>query len=129
MKYCETCRSSYPNDFQVCPKDNAPLRVTSEFLPGLIIREKYQIVEKLGEGGMAVVYRARHLAFSEDRAIKVVKSNLAEDARRYPTPMLRFPIPRRSPLYATRRWLHLPSLSGLLRRVQSQRNATNGQFF
>ncbi|HUG53218.1 MAG TPA: protein kinase, partial [Vicinamibacteria bacterium] len=34
---------------------------------------------KLGAGGMAAVYRARHLAFGEVRAIKVVGSRLADD--------------------------------------------------
>jgi len=34
MKYCDQCRSSYPNEFNVCPVDNSPLRLTSEVFPG-----------------------------------------------------------------------------------------------
>jgi len=45
----------------------------------MVIRDKYRIEEKIGAGGMATVYRARHLAFNEERALKVVKTQLAED--------------------------------------------------
>src|SRR5207253_2282777 len=43
------------------------------------IRDKYQILKKIGSGGMATVYQARHIAFNEIRALKVVSSKLAED--------------------------------------------------
>jgi serine/threonine protein kinase len=45
----------------------------------MVLRGKYEIEGKLGAGGMAAVYRARHLAFGEVRAIKVVNSRLADD--------------------------------------------------
>jgi len=79
MKYCDECRSSYPNEFNVCPIDKSPLRATSELVPGMTIRDKYLILDKVGEGGMGVVYRARHLAFNETRALKIVHQSLAED--------------------------------------------------
>ena len=79
MKYCDQCRSTYPNEFNVCPIDNAALRITSEIIPGMTIRDKYLILDKVGEGGMGVVYRARHLAFNEIRALKVVHQSFAED--------------------------------------------------
>jgi serine/threonine protein kinase len=79
MKYCDQCRSTYPNEFNVCPIDNSPLRLTSELFPGITIRDKYLILDKVGEGGMGTVYRARHLAFNEIRALKIVHSSLVED--------------------------------------------------
>lgn len=79
MKYCDKCRSSYPTEFNVCPIDDSVLRLTSELSQGMTIRDKYLILDKLGEGGMGVVYRARHLAFNEIRALKVVHSALAEN--------------------------------------------------
>src|SRR5262245_20033447 len=51
----------------------------AELAPGLTIREKYQVIDKLGAGGMAVVYRVRHLAFGETFAIKVVNALLSEN--------------------------------------------------
>src|SRR3954466_2648936 len=79
MKYCDACNSTYPNEFQTCPKDQAVLRALSELRTGMVIRDKYQILEKIGAGGMAVVYLAKNLAFNELRAIKVVNSRLLDD--------------------------------------------------
>jgi len=79
VKYCDTCSTAYPTDFNVCPRDNTPLRASSEIMEGLIIAKKYCILEKIGAGGMATVYRARHLAFNEIRAIKVVNQRLADE--------------------------------------------------
>lgn len=79
MKYCSTCRVVYPSDMNSCPSDSSVLSTTSELVQGLIVRGKYEILEKIGSGGMASVYRARHLAFDEIRAIKVVRQWHAED--------------------------------------------------
>lgn len=79
MKYCDICRTSYPTEFTTCPKDQSPLRTTSELLQGMIIREKYEILRKIGSGGMATVYTARHTAFNEIRALKVVSSKMLDD--------------------------------------------------
>jgi serine/threonine protein kinase len=45
----------------------------------MVIREKYQIVRKIGEGRMATVYQAKHLTFNETRALKVLQNRLAQD--------------------------------------------------
>ena len=79
MKYCETCHSSYPGDFTTCPKDQSTLRSITELMPGLVLRDKYEILERLGAGGMGTVYKARHTAFGEMRAIKVIDSHLIHD--------------------------------------------------
>ncbi len=79
MRYCDKCHATYPNDFTVCPRDQSVLRVTSEFIQGMQIRGKYEILEKIGSGGMASVYKAKHLAFNEIRAIKIVSSRFIDD--------------------------------------------------
>src|ERR1044071_6176664 len=79
MKYCDACKTSYPNDFATCPRDQSVLRVTSELMQGVILRNKYEVLEKIGVGGMATVYKARHLTFNEMRALKVVSSKLLDD--------------------------------------------------
>jgi len=79
VKYCDTCRTSYPSDFVACPKDKSALRPVTDLMPGLVLRGKYEILEKLGAGGMGAVYKARHTAFGELRALKVIGTHLVGD--------------------------------------------------
>lgn len=79
MKFCDVCHSTFPADFTTCPRDQSPLRSTTDLQQGMVIREKYEILGKIGSGGMATVYRARHLVFNEERALKVVSSRMMED--------------------------------------------------
>jgi serine/threonine protein kinase len=79
MKYCDTCHSTYPTAFTTCPKDNNQLSFVPELSKGMVLHGKYKILEKIGAGGMAIVYRVQHLHFQEEVAIKVVSSRLAED--------------------------------------------------
>ena len=64
----------------MCPADQTGLQNTHEFQPGMIIRNKYQILDRIGVGGMGIVYRARHLTFNEVCAIKIVSDAIAGDA-------------------------------------------------
>ncbi len=47
---------------------------------GTRIGGRYRILEKLGEGGMAVVYLAEHLHLKRREAIKILRPGLATDA-------------------------------------------------
>lgn len=80
MKYCPTCQKTYPAEYNVCPADQTALQSARELQPGMIIRNKYQILERIGIGGMGVVYRVRHLTFNEVCAIKIVSDVIAGDA-------------------------------------------------
>lgn len=79
MKYCPECHKTYPGDYNVCPADQTGLQSSSEFQPGMIIRNKYEILARIGVGGMGVVYRGRHLTFNEVCAIKILHDSTAED--------------------------------------------------
>jgi serine/threonine protein kinase len=80
MKYCPACHKTYPSDYYVCPADQTGLQSAHELQPGMIIRNKYEILGRLGIGGMGVVYRGRHLTFNEVCAIKIVNDAIAGDA-------------------------------------------------
>ena len=80
MKSCPACQNLYPANFTVCPKDGVTLRTVTELSEGAVLRGKYQILGKLGQGGMGIVYKARHLHFDEICALKVVTSHLADEA-------------------------------------------------
>jgi serine/threonine protein kinase len=79
VKYCDACHSAYPDDFNICPRDQGALRHATDLIPGMVIRGKYEILSKVGAGGMASVYKARHLAFGEVLALKLVGTRLAHD--------------------------------------------------
>jgi serine/threonine-protein kinase len=51
----------------------------SELPSGALVRGRYEVLGKIGSGGMADVYRARHVAFDELRALKVVSPRLLDD--------------------------------------------------
>ena len=80
MKSCPECTATYPDDYAICPKDGAPLHETALWQIGTVVRGKYRIQARLGEGGMAVVYKAHHELLDELRALKVIKPELARDA-------------------------------------------------
>jgi serine/threonine protein kinase len=80
MKYCTSCHKTYPTGQDVCPADHTKLQVAHELQPGMIIRNKYQILSRIGIGGMGLVYCGRHLTFNELCAIKIVNDDIAGDA-------------------------------------------------
>ncbi len=50
-----------------------------ESLVGATLDGRYRIEEKIGEGGMGVVFRARHIVIEKPVAIKVLKPEVARD--------------------------------------------------
>ncbi len=79
MKSCPTCQGSYPNTYAVCPQDGTQLIEVGAWSDGAVIRGKYRIVTKVGQGGMGSVFKALHLAFDELRALKVMSPELMSD--------------------------------------------------
>ncbi len=49
-------------------------------LPGLQrIEEHYEVLGKLGEGGMGAIYKVRHRLLGEERVVKVMRAHLSDD--------------------------------------------------
>ncbi|MGB6460448.1 MAG: protein kinase [Candidatus Acidiferrum sp.] len=80
MKTCPQCQRSYPVSFAICPQDGARLTESLEWAEGTVIRGKYRIVGKIGEGGMGAVYKALHMHFNESCALKVMAPQLMNDS-------------------------------------------------
>ncbi|MGE0396331.1 MAG: protein kinase [Kofleriaceae bacterium] len=74
--FCPVCRSDYPADWKVCPKDATNLLATPQV-------GKYTIEGLLGTGGMGAVYRATNPDTKGRVAIKLMNPSVAsaESAR------------------------------------------------
>ena len=80
MMICPRCSRQFPDDVEECPDDGTRLRSfqdqTSQLL-GRILDGRWEIVDKIGEGGMGEVYRARQTNVDRTVAVKVLRLALA----------------------------------------------------
>ncbi len=61
------------------PADRQPRRGGTLLRPGQILGTNYEVVEKIGEGGMAYVYRARQISLNRFVAVKALHPRFASD--------------------------------------------------
>ncbi len=82
---CPHCAQHFSADGRFCPFDGEPLRPAPEWDPhadpllGSVVDDRYEIVTVIGEGGMGVVYEARHRALGKRFALKALRRDLATD--------------------------------------------------
>ena len=74
MKECPKCRRCYPDETDHCPQDGEPTAQTLLGDPTLDAR--YLLERRLGQGGMGVVFQARHIFLKTSHAIKVILPDL-----------------------------------------------------
>jgi predicted Ser/Thr protein kinase len=81
VKQCPRCSTSYADDVATCPLDGAALSSAPRGDPfvGRIIKGRYRIVSRLGDGGMGAVYRAEQLSVGRTVALKVLHREFARD--------------------------------------------------
>ena len=79
MKICRVCQAQYPDDQTNCAKDGTDLHSSTDIQPGTILGGKYEIISKVGEGGMGAVFKAKSTADGSIWAIKVVAQRLLEE--------------------------------------------------
>jgi len=85
LKVCPECERQFPNETRVCPDDGNTLFVVpdanSDPMHGTTLDGRFLIVDTIGSGGMGTVYRGRQLSMDRDVAIKVVRRDLAHNAK------------------------------------------------
>ena len=74
MKECQLCKNCYTDEVATCPKDGMPTMHTITGEP--VLEGKYHLEHRLGQGGMGVVYKARHAFLKTQLAIKIILPDL-----------------------------------------------------
>jgi len=74
MKECPACRRCFPDEVNHCPQDGDA--TTPSLLGEPILDARYQLERRLGQGGMGVVFQARHIFLKTSHAIKVILPDL-----------------------------------------------------
>lgn len=90
MKECKRCGACFPDTHLGCPNHGDSLEPSQEGSP--CIDGKYLLQQRLGHGGMGIVYRARHLHVGRDFAVKLISRRVGpgdeETFRRFRTEAL-----------------------------------------
>jgi serine/threonine-protein kinase len=74
MRECPICKSCFPDDVNHCPNDGEPTTQSIEGEP--VLDGRYLLEKRLGQGGMGVVFKARHVFLKTQHAIKVILPDL-----------------------------------------------------
>src|SRR5678816_2303199 len=74
MKECPTCRRCYPYETNHCPQDGDA--TAPSLLGDPTLDARYLLERRLGQGGMGVVFQARHIFLKTSHAIKVILPDL-----------------------------------------------------
>ncbi|HUR99551.1 MAG TPA: SUMF1/EgtB/PvdO family nonheme iron enzyme [Pyrinomonadaceae bacterium] len=74
MKECQLCKNCFGDEVVTCPNDGMPTIHTIAGEP--VLEGKYHIECRIGQGGMGVVYKARHAYLKTQLAIKIILPDL-----------------------------------------------------
>ena len=87
MLICPKCRTTYSSSaLSLCYRDGERLvdyarfmAVENDPLRGVLIGDKYRLIERVGQGGMGTIYRALQAGLNRPVAVKILKRELNVD--------------------------------------------------
>jgi serine/threonine protein kinase len=82
MKFCPICDRRYDDEVDHCDADSATLKLlggSHDAYIGNVVKGRYNVISKLGEGGMGAVYLAEQITIGRKVALKVLKGKFASE--------------------------------------------------
>ena len=76
---CLRCKTEIDSTLDVCPQCGERVTNFQRTYSTRLIDGKYQILERLGLGGMGEIFKVRHIHLNEQRVIKIMRANIASD--------------------------------------------------
>ena len=81
--FCPTCRRHYEAERTICPGDGSRLLLVplQHPRPGNVFDSRYVLLETIGKGGMATIYRGYDAQLRRQCALKVLKMKFSSEER------------------------------------------------
>ena len=76
---CLRCKQPIDAALEQCPNCSEKVTQFQRTYSARLIDGKYQILDRLGVGGMGEIFRVRHIHLNELRVIKIMRPNVAAD--------------------------------------------------
>src|SRR5437763_4232835 len=76
---CLRCKESIDSQNDQCPHCGEKVTTFQRTYAARLIDGKYQILDRLGVGGMGEIFKVRHIHLNELRVIKIMRPNVAAD--------------------------------------------------
>jgi len=76
---CLKCKAPVDSEEESCPECGEKITLFQRTYATKLIDGKYQIIDRLGLGGMGEIFKVRHIHLNELRVIKIMRPNIAAD--------------------------------------------------
>lgn len=76
---CLKCKQSIDSSYDLCPHCGEKVTSFQRTYSSRLLDGKYQIIDRLGVGGMGEIFKVRHIHLNELRVIKIMRPNVAQD--------------------------------------------------
>lgn len=76
---CLRCKNPIDSQLEQCPSCGERITLFQRTYATKLLDGKYQIIDRLGVGGMGEIFKVRHIHLNELRVIKIMRPNVAAD--------------------------------------------------
>src|SRR5437764_1322760 len=76
---CLRCKTPVDSQLEQCPECGERITMFQRTYSARLLDGKYQIIDRLGVGGMGEIFKVRHIHLNELRVIKIMRPNVAAD--------------------------------------------------